>query len=328
MEKHSLHRQRGRAMAIGRRGMLGGSLAMLATGASAKAVRSDPPVQPLAQPLAPQLGYSAPPEQYPAREGVAELPNGARLWYWDTGGSGEPIILMHAYTGSALAWQYQQPALAEAGYRVIAYSRRGHNGSSLYDPNDPGTGIGDLLAFADHLELGRFHLVGTAGGSFFALDFACSHSDRLLSLCITSAYGGIRDEDYAAKIDFLLPPNFYDLPADFREVGPSYRAENPEGTAQWLALEHLAKAPETRMQPFENTVTWSLLAKVTAPAMWLTGDADLGMPPSMMRVVNANWPQCKTVVLSEAGHATYWEQPLAYNRAVLGFIGQHPATAS
>src|SRR5215218_3654543 len=63
------------------------------------------------------------PTQVPAKEGVAEIPD-TRLWYWDTGGDGAPIVLLHPATGSGLIWGYQQPVLAKAGYRVIAYSRR------------------------------------------------------------------------------------------------------------------------------------------------------------------------------------------------------------
>jgi hypothetical protein len=45
------------------------------------------------------------PEQVPAKEGMAELP-GTRLGYWDTGGAGEPIVLLHPASGSALIWLY------------------------------------------------------------------------------------------------------------------------------------------------------------------------------------------------------------------------------
>ena len=41
------------------------------------------------------------PAQVPAKEGTADLP-GTRLGYWDTGGTGEPIVLLHPASGSAL----------------------------------------------------------------------------------------------------------------------------------------------------------------------------------------------------------------------------------
>src|SRR5437870_1096694 len=81
--------------------------------------------------LASDLGRNDPmtpvplPEQVAAKEGIAEVP-GTRLGYWDTGGEGPAILLLHPATGSALIWAYQQPVFAKAGYRVIAYSRRGH----------------------------------------------------------------------------------------------------------------------------------------------------------------------------------------------------------
>src|SRR5688572_15008533 len=54
------------------------------------------------------------PAQVPVQEGMVEV-SGSRLYYWDTGGSGHPMILLHAGTQSAAGWPYQQPVLAQAG---------------------------------------------------------------------------------------------------------------------------------------------------------------------------------------------------------------------
>ena len=48
-----------------------------------------------------------------------------RLWYTDSGGSGVPVLLLHANTGNADGWQYNIPGFVEAGYRAIAFDRRG-----------------------------------------------------------------------------------------------------------------------------------------------------------------------------------------------------------
>src|SRR5258705_3038935 len=93
------------------------------------------------------------PTQVPAKEGFADIPD-TRLWYWDTGGDGTPIVLLHPATGSGLIWGYQQPVFAKAGYRVIAYSRRGYINSATFDPAKRGIGSEDLRALADHLGLG------------------------------------------------------------------------------------------------------------------------------------------------------------------------------
>src|SRR2546428_8192137 len=57
-------------------------------------------------------------------EGYAELP-GVRLWYRDSGGSGVPVVFLHAATGSSRVWEHQEHAFVAAGYRFIAYDRRG-----------------------------------------------------------------------------------------------------------------------------------------------------------------------------------------------------------
>ena len=58
-------------------------------------------------------------------EGFADLPTGARIWYSDTGGSGAPVVFLHAATGSSKVWEHQIPAFTASGFRVVTYDRRG-----------------------------------------------------------------------------------------------------------------------------------------------------------------------------------------------------------
>src|SRR6185503_5548976 len=107
----------------------------------------------------------------PAREAAADVP-GVHLWFADSGGSGAPVVFIHAATGSSRVWEYQRPVFAGRGYRVITYDRRGY-GRSSPDPSgpQPGTGADDLNALMDHLKIDRFHLVSTAAGGFVAWDY-------------------------------------------------------------------------------------------------------------------------------------------------------------
>ena len=50
---------------------------------------------------------------------------GVDLWYNDTGGSGTPVLFLHAASGTCDSWVYQEPVFTAAGYRCIAYDRRG-----------------------------------------------------------------------------------------------------------------------------------------------------------------------------------------------------------
>jgi len=264
--------------------------------------------------------------QTPTREGSVDLP-GVHLFYVDTGGSGQPVVFLHAATGSSQVWEHQVPAFVAAGYRVIAYDRRGF-GRSAVDPAgpQPGTGADDLLALVNHLRIDRFHLVGTAAGGFVAFDFALSFPERLRSLVVANSIGGVQDEEFAELNRRLRPPSFAALPADVRELGPSYRATNPEGTSRWLAIErtnHPEGTPAST-QALRNRLTFARLESLTVPTLLLTGDADLFAPPAIMTMFSSRIQNAESVVVPEAGHSTYWEQPQVFNDHVLAFLRRHP----
>src|SRR2546427_4810403 len=64
----------------------------------------------------------------PRFAGYADLP-GVRLWYTDSGGSGVPVVLLHANTGNADRWEDKIPGLVEAGELGLAFYRRGGGGA-------------------------------------------------------------------------------------------------------------------------------------------------------------------------------------------------------
>jgi pimeloyl-ACP methyl ester carboxylesterase len=273
--------------------------------------------------MAAQTVWTRPPQQAPATEELLQLPD-VKLWYWDTGGAGEAIVLLHAFTGSATSWSYQQPIFARAGYRVIAYSRRGHHRSETGPLDRAGSASGDLHALVDALKIDRFHFVGTAGGGFVGPDYALSHPERLLSMTLASTQGGATDPSFRAALTRSQPQSFRDLPPDVREVGPAYRIANPEGLELWKEQERLSTEGRPRVnQTPVNDLTWDNIGKITVPAQMFTGDADLYMPPPLARLYASKLRACETAFVAEAGHAMYWEQPNAFNRLVLEFVRRH-----
>lgn len=258
----------------------------------------------------------------------AELP-GVRLCFTDTGGDGAPVVLLHANTGTAAAWEKQVPALVGAGFRVIAFDRRGWGGSTP-DPAtgaQPGSIAEDLDALAGHLGLGRFHLVGIAGGGFAALDFACWRSDRLLSLTVAASNGQFAEPALEALYARLAPPEFKALPAVLREVGQAYRALDPEGTARWIAIEEAARQPGAPAQPMRRPNSFARLRAITCPVLVIAAGADLYAPPALMRIWAAHLPAHDWAVIEEAGHAVNWEKPEAFNALLLGFLSRAGAAA-
>jgi len=259
------------------------------------------------------------PEQVPAKEGMAALP-GTNLGYWDTGGTGQPVVFLHPASGSALVWLYQQPVFAKAGYRVIAYSRRNYYNSDSAPNQNPGSASVDLQNFVDYLGLNQFHLVSSAAGGSVAADYALSYPEHLLSLTVSSNNLAARNGYIAEAAEKIKSKEWDDLPRWFRELGPSYRAVNPEGVAQWIELNEKSETGRGARQNLVNAVTPDKLESLKVRTLLVTGDADMFTPPSIMRMIGRQVPNNELVIVPECGHSPYWEQPELFNRTVLEFI--------
>jgi pimeloyl-ACP methyl ester carboxylesterase len=109
-----------------------------------------------------------------------------------------------------------------------------------------------------------------------------------------------------------------------RELGPAYRVANPAGAERWRELERTARPTSAQPPPqtFRNRVTFALLETLAVPTLLMTGDADMYAPPPIMRMFAGHVKGSKAVVIPEAGHSGYWEQPEFFNRTVLDFISK------
>lgn len=257
-----------------------------------------------------------------AASGVVPVGKG-QIRYWDSGGAGPAVVLLHPYTGNADSWPYQQAALAAAGYRVIAYSRRGHAGSSPVEP--PQVDTDDLLALLDHLQVARCHLVGVAGGGIVATDFALTHPQRVRSLVIAASIVAIADPDFMRASAALRLPGFAELPPEMQELGPQYRAVDPEGVARWRAVLQanghpaVARTLETARPVMRSRLTVQALSAFAQPVLMVSGDADLYAPPALMNRLAQSFPKAQAKVIAGSGHAPHWERPDVFNRLLLEF---------
>jgi pimeloyl-ACP methyl ester carboxylesterase len=252
----------------------------------------------------------------------ADLP-GVRMWYVDTEGTGEAVLLLHSTTGTSVSWEPQIMALAGAGYRVIAPDRSGW-GRSVANPATGSqhrkTGADDLDALVDHLKLGKFHLGGIGGGGLIALDYAAWRSDRLRSLIIGSCIASRSEKeilDFSARI---AAPEGVKLPRVYTDVGASYRGSNPEGIARWLEIERHCRQPGAPGVELRTPNTYAKLASITVPTLVMAGASDLVAPPALMRLWAPHVKRSEWVVVPDAGHSMAWEQPDIFNEKVLEFM--------
>ena len=72
-----------------------------------------------------------------------------------------------------------------------------------------------------------------------------------------------------------------------------------------------------------NRLSFSLLETINVPTLLIAGGADLYAPPPVMRLFADRIKNSELVIVPEAGHSTYWEQPEVFNRVVLDFMRKH-----
>ena len=213
---------------------------------------------------------------------------GVNLWYEDTGGTGTPVIFLHAASGNCDCWVYQLPSFISANYRCITYDRRWWGRSqSISGEGETGYMSDDLNGLADHLQLERFHLVATAAGGITGLDYALEQPERVRSLVAANTIGGVQDTEYLEVQRRLRPPEIQALPVELRELGPSYRGTDPDGASRWLEIDHAsrqASAP-AEGQPRRRPITSERLATMRVAVLMLLGGADLLSPPALMRML-------------------------------------------
>jgi pimeloyl-ACP methyl ester carboxylesterase len=253
----------------------------------------------------------------------AKLP-GVKLWFTDSGGSGPPIVLLHSNTGNSDIWEPQIAAFSKAGYRVIAFDRRGW-GRSTADPSgpQPGSVAGDLDGLVDYLKLGKFHLLGVAGGGFAALDYAAWRPEHVRSLIVGGSTGDIKDKEIANFIARIEIPEIRKQAAAYLEVAPSYRGGNPDGLARWNEINAHSRQGDAPSQPLHAPNTYEKIAAISAPTLIIAADADLLAPPAMMRLWAPHMKSYEWTMMQDAGHAMAWEQPQVFNKLVLDFLAKH-----
>lgn len=85
---------------------------------------------------------------------TTSIENGQNInLFYNDYGSGQPVILIHGWPLSHQMWEYQIESLVDAGYRVIAYDRRGFGKSDKpwagYDYDTLAKDLNDLIIGLD-----------------------------------------------------------------------------------------------------------------------------------------------------------------------------------
>jgi len=97
---------------------------------------------------------------------------------------------------------------------------------------------------------------------------------------VAQSQGAIVDPEYAGIIGGIVPPALRAVAIELRELGPSYRGENP-GRGRSLASDHprVRRPRRPRASPVSSRWTWRCWRPLRVPTLVLASDADLLAPP-------------------------------------------------
>jgi pimeloyl-ACP methyl ester carboxylesterase len=108
---------------------------------------------------------------------------GVPIHYLDTGGDGEPVMLVHSFSSSSDMWTRAGFGPSD-DFRFVALDVRGHGQSGK--PEDPDAYgaemVEDIVRLMDHLEIDAAHVAGYSMGAEIALKLVTEHPDRVRSL--------------------------------------------------------------------------------------------------------------------------------------------------
>lgn len=276
--------------------------------------------------------------QAPAQPGASPA-EGVRLHIEDSGGPGRPVVLIHGWPLSAQAWAPQVPALCAAGYRVVAYDRRGFGRSdkpaSGYDYD---TLADDLQRVIDQCGLQQVTLVGFSMGGGEVARYVARHGEsRLHSVVFAAAVPPYLLQTADNPEGPLTPEKAQEKAAAFERDRDAYFEQfttaffSADGVLQVneaQRLEAIALCEQSAqhaalacMESFATTDFREDLNKLTVPVLVVHGGSDAVVPfaGSGQRTHRAV-PHSLLVQVGGAPHGLNVSHAPAFNDALLTFL--------
>lgn len=248
-------------------------------------------------------------------------------------GQGEPVLLLHGFTGSSANWQAHIDVFASE-LRVLAVDLPGHGATDAPPELERyymETVAGDLIALLDTLAISKVHLSGYSMGGRLALYTAIHYPERVQSLILESASPGLEtdaerlarvrsDEALARKIEqqgvaaFIREweqlPLFATQSELMKQQLHELRLQNrAEGLANSL------RGMGTGVQPS----LWGKLPELRLPVLLLAGALDTKFT-GIARKMQTLLPHAELQVVPDVGHTIHLENPTYFDLAVLEFV--------
>jgi 3-oxoadipate enol-lactonase len=257
--------------------------------------------------------------------------NGGEL-YFETYGEGPPLVFLNNFFMIAPAWRNFTTRLREE-CTIVTFDLQNQGASTQPGLSFPFSGhADDVVDLLDRLELQDAYLVGTSISTMMAREAAIRHPSRVRGLVlmgpIYSPFGVLRYrllmKDWRARLaaggPMTLFNSIYPVVFSDQAVGEGGRPTYLALRQRFLALnseEQIEACLEGAMGA-ENAA--SAEADVPQPTLLMIGDCDAFWGTSTVEAACAVQPSAEGVVIPEAGHLPFAEQPEAFETATLDFV--------
>jgi non-heme chloroperoxidase len=261
-----------------------------------------------------------------------------RLYYEDHG-AGKPVVLIHGWPLSGRTWESQVPPLVAAGFRVIAYDRRGFGGSSRpWGGYDYDTFAADLDGLMRALDLRDAVLVGfSMGGGEVARYVGRYGTDRVSKAVFAAAVPPClfksKDNPEGALDDVAIAGLEAGIRADrmvfletftrkfFKAGGRMKVSEAQRRYARDIAAFASPKGTQDCIRAFGRADFREDLRKFSLPTLVIHGDSDAIVPFKVSgKRTAAAIPGAKLALIKGGPHGVNISHPAEFNRALLAFL--------
>lgn len=248
--------------------------------------------------------------------------------HWRESGSGEPVVLLHAFPLHSAMWAPQLEALPPDRH-WIAPDVRGFGAAPSNGPLSMDGIAADVAALLDHLGYERATLCGVSMGGYACFAFWRRYPTRVAALVLSDTRATADDppgklarrlsaERVRAEGSDAVVAQLQD-----RLVGETTRRERPSVLQRVRAfLEEVEPASFARAQAAmaNRPDSTPLLGDIDVPSLVVVGSEDAFIRVDDARALARSLPRGRLAVIERAGHLPSLERPDAFDEALLGFL--------